>query len=209
MQRSSSTHWLIRGLLICGLAGLILAGYAWIRIGSASAVGFHGTVYPDSPRAPDFALVDHRGESATLSTFEGSAVLLFFGFTRCPDVCPLTLARLARVVRERNYSPDQVRVLLVTVDPDYDSPERLAEYLAPHGPSFVGLTGPTRDVETMLAAYGAYAERRHSHDGAETIAHTGIVFAIDAAGRLRAVLHPEELLETLDEDVETLVRLSS
>lgn len=209
MRSSNSTNWLISGLMAFGLAGLMLAGYAWIRMGSASGREFHGTVYPDSPPAPDFALVDHRGEPVTLSDFEGRAVLLYFGFTRCPDVCPLTLTRLARVVREKDYSPEQVRVLLVSVDPTYDTPERLAEYLAPHGPSFIGLTGSTEDIDEMLTAYGAYAEARDSHDGSATIAHTGIVFGIDAAGRLRALLHPEETIEILGEDVENLVALSS
>ena len=209
MQHSGSMNWMIRGLMICGLAGLMLAGYAWTRLGAASPEAFHGTAYPDSPPAPDFALIDHRGESVTLSDFEGGAVLVFFGFTRCPDICPLTLTRLARVVRERGYSPEQIRVLLVSVDPTYDSPERLAEYLAPHGPAFAGLTGSVDTIQEVLTAYGAYAERRRSDEGVETIAHTGLVFAIDAAGRLRALLHPEESVESLGEDVETLVALSS
>ncbi len=210
MQRGKSLDWLIRGLMIVGVAGLLLAGYSWFRITDASPAEFHGTAYPDAPPAPDFTLIDERGEASSLSDHRGRTVLIFFGFTRCPDVCPLTLARLANVIRANDLTPDRIRVLLVSVDPEYDTPERLREYIAPHGPSFTGLTASVEEIEAVMADYGAYAAAEHSHDGAAPdIAHTGLVFGIDTAGRLRALLHPEESIETLEADVRTLLALEN
>src|SRR5690606_10195262 len=106
----------VRLLLICGLTGLAVAGFAATQFArGGSAPQFHGTPYPDSPPAPDFTLTDHEGGRTTLSGLQGGAVLLFFGFTNCPDVCPLTLASLARVIEAEVLEPRDVRVLLVTV----------------------------------------------------------------------------------------------
>lgn len=170
---------------------------------------FNGTPYPDAPDAPDFALVDHTGETTRLSDFEGKAIFLFFGFTRCPDVCPLTLAKLSRLLEAEGLSPEQVRILLVTVDPEHDTPERLATYLSGFGPWVTGLTGDEDTIRGILADYGVHATPTHGSHGETAIAHTTQVFGIDRAGRLRVLMHPEERDEIVTADIRALVRIRS
>jgi protein SCO1 len=198
----------VRALLVVWVLAFVVAGYAWTRV-SPSKHTFHGTEYPDSPLAPDFALIDHRGEAATLSAQRGRAVLLFFGYSRCPDVCPLTLSRLSRVLRDAGIGPDRLRVLLVTVDPEFDAPQILAQYIEPFGPSFEAITGTRQQIDAVLAEYGVFAEAGHGHDGSSTLAHTSVVFAVDSTGRLRALIHPEEAAEIVTADIQTLLRLGN
>lgn len=194
----------LRTLLAIGICSLALAGFAAYQLHGTPR--FHGTVYPDSPPAPGFTLLDHRGEELSLEEHRGRAVLLFFGFTRCPHICPLTLARLSRVVEEAGLTAEQVAILLVTVDPEHDTPARLAGFIAPFGPNVSALTGETAVVREILAEYGVYAERVAGHSGAEELAHTTQVFGIDAAGRLRVLIHPDQPLDVLDNDIRALLR---
>src|SRR5207247_1011465 len=87
----------------------------------------------------DFKLVDHNGKSRTLADFRGKAVVLFFGYTQCPDACPTTMAELAAVMRELGADADRVQVLFVTVDPERDTPELLSQYVPAFNPTFLGL----------------------------------------------------------------------
>jgi protein SCO1/2 len=196
----------VRLLLICGFTALAVAGFAATRV-SGGDPDFHGTPYPDAPAAPDFTLTDHDGAVRRLSDFEGAAVLLFFGFTECPDVCPLTLATLARVIEAEDLSPEDVRILLVTVDPVNDTPERLREYVASFGPSTVGLTGSAEELQAVQAAYGVYAVEMPDHGGTPTLAHTTQVFGIDKGGRLRVLIHAENGDEVVRDDLRELLRV--
>ncbi|HSR41858.1 MAG TPA: SCO family protein [Longimicrobiales bacterium] len=129
---------------------------------------------PDDPHvlpgpwpAPTARLTDHRGREVELpGDFEGVTVV-FFGYTSCPDVCPLTLAELARVAdRLPADLARRFRTVLVTVDPARDTPERLADYLARFDTSFVGLTGTEEELEQVASAWGAWAERAGTVPGA-------------------------------------------
>ncbi|MDR0786611.1 MAG: SCO family protein [Gemmatimonadota bacterium] len=195
---------LVVALLTLGLFSLGIAGLAAVKLGVIGGSRFYGTPYPDSPVAPEFTLTDHRGEQSSLSDFRGRTVLLFFGFTRCPDVCPLTLDRLSQVLDETDLGPDRVAVLLVTVDPEYDSPERLADYVAHFGPSVTGLTADRTTLEAVYVAYGVYAREMPGHDGEAVLAHNPQVFGIDADGRLQVLIHPEDPAEQVGSDIRKL-----
>jgi protein SCO1 len=192
-------------LAALGVAGFLVALVAATQLAGADPA-FNGTTYPDAPEAPEFTLVDHSGREITLSAQRGTPVLLFFGFTRCPDVCPLTLRRVTRVLEEAQLE-DRIRLFLITVDPEHDTPERLAEYVEGFGPAVTGLTG-TRDVlEPLMASYGVYARDAEMHDGRATLAHSSFVFGIDRAGRLRVLLHADEPDDLTERDLRTLLRL--
>ncbi|RMH22422.1 MAG: SCO family protein [Gemmatimonadetes bacterium] len=152
---------LVTGLLL----GLGAVGI-WITRAAPgpSAVSF--TPAPERP-APAFTLTAHSGERVRLDDFRGRGVVLFFGYTHCPDVCPLTLAHLTRGLADLGEGAGDVQVLFVTVDPARDTPDRLAEYLASFDPRIVGLTGSPAEVERVLSAYGVAAEAilRHGEDG--------------------------------------------
>jgi protein SCO1 len=198
---------LVRTLLALSLLATVVMGISAARLAARSSGGFSGTVYPDAPPAPEFTLTDHRGEPRSLSDFRGRAVLLFFGFTRCPDVCPMTLAKLSRVLAEAGLPAGRVQILLITVDPEHDTPDRLAAYVQAFGDSVVGLTGGPHALRQLFAAYGVYAEPAIGHHGDETIAHTTLVFGIDRSGRLRVLIRPDEPGHIVEGDIRSLLRL--
>jgi protein SCO1 len=194
-------------LSLVGFTSLALAAVAAVQLGRTSPVTFNGTPYPDAPIAPAFTLIDHTGNSASLEDYRGRAVLLFFGFTECPDVCPITLSKLDRLIREEDIPEDELAVLMVSVEPETDTAERLADYVTAIGPSITGLTGTREEIEAVLGQYGAYAEPSSDHEGRPMIAHTALIFGIDPAGRLQVLLHGEDPDRELIEDIEKLVRL--
>lgn len=194
--------------LLLALAGALALGLTVAvaaRLAAPSEPSFHGTAYVPYEPAPEFRLVAHTGRPATLADFRGSAALLFFGFANCPDVCPLTLARLQRVVGTLGDDAERVRVLLVTVDPARDTPEALARYVAPFGPHVHGLTGDSATLAAVRAAYGVYAGAHPVQHGI-SITHTPSVFGVDARGRLRVLLSLEQSDEELADDVRALIR---
>jgi protein SCO1/2 len=142
----------------------------------------------DPPRvAPDFELQGSHGAPVTLSQFRGKVVILEFGFTHCPGVCPVTLANLARVFEKLGPAAAEVQVVFVTVDPERDSLQRLKEFLAFFNPAFVGVTGTAQQLEAVRQSYGVTATRAPSANkklGYE-VHHSSSLYLIDRAGKLR------------------------
>jgi protein SCO1 len=174
----------------------------------ASAPQLKGTVLEPALPAYDFTLTDQTGQPFTLSEQQGKVVLIFFGFASCPDICPVELANLAAVTRELGAEADAVEVAMVTVDPERDTPERLATYVSAFHPDFIGLHGDPETLAPIIKAYGVYAERRDLPDSAlgYTIDHSGFVYAIDKAGRWRALYAHGTPVADIAGDVRTLVR---
>ncbi|HEX8430243.1 MAG TPA: SCO family protein [Longimicrobium sp.] len=194
-------------VLACALvlAGAIGAGIRHVRAGSAS---FHGTTYDEVSAAPDFALVDHNGRPVTLASYRGHPVLMFFGFTHCPDVCPLTLNKIQRSLRDTGA--EDVRVLLITNDPARDTPAVLRDYTARFGTQVIGLTGDSVALERARAGYGAFfmAPAAHQHGAAAPMmSHSSVVYGIDRAGNLQVVIPEGVKQENLTDDVRALARL--
>ena len=178
---------------------LLLAGCA-----AEGAPRFHGTTLENPAPAPSFALTAHTGAPANLYNFRGQPVLLFFGFTHCPDVCPLTLTRLSRVLEAVGPRGDRVHVLLVTVDPARDTPAVLADYVRRFGPQVTGLTGNPEALAGVRNAYGVHTQHGGMHPG---ISHTDAIYGIDRQGNLRVVIAPDAPEEQMRDDVRTLLRL--
>lgn len=197
----------IRILLGVGCFALGAAAFADVQL-SRSGPDFHGTAYPDTPRAPAFRLTDHLGRPAALEDFAGHPVLLFFGFTECPDFCPLTLARLSEITREDRDLAD-VRILLVTVDPETDTPAKMAAYVEGFGAPVTGLTGTPAELAPVYQGYGVYAQETAGHGGGMTLAHTPVVFGIDRAGKIQVLIHPDERRELVAEDIRKLARIGA
>lgn len=133
------------------------------------------TIYPQARTLSEFRLLDQQGEFFTKVDFQGSWNLVFFGFTHCPDICPLTMAELAQFYAGLDFNQDvKPRVLLVTVDPDQDNPASMAAYLANYNEEFIGLSGDPEQISQLAAqlyvGYGdavdsAAATASHEHDG--------------------------------------------
>jgi protein SCO1/2 len=137
--------------------------------------------------APDFAVLGSDGAPLILSHYRGKVVVLAFGYTHCPNVCPVTLAILAQAHRKLGALGSQVQVLYLTVDPERDSAERLKQYLAAFDPAFVGGTGSAAQMAAVRKSYGVTAEKVGS--GSDyAVAHSSFVYLITREGRLRALM---------------------
>jgi len=141
---------------------------------------------PKPNLAPDFTLTDQTGRPFTLSAQRGVPVVLFFGYTHCPDTCPTTLAKLAQAVRS-SAAPRDVRVAFVTVDPARDSPNALARYLHVFDPRFTGLTGTFNMLDPVYSAYHVWREDVPvNHAGSDySVAHGAALYFIGRSGAIR------------------------
>ncbi len=150
---------------------------------------FAGTVFTDPGPAPALQLTAAGGERVGLDDFRGKVVLLYFGYTSCPDVCPTTLAALADAVEQLGSRGDEVQVVMVTVDPERDTPELLADYVAHFDPGFVGLGGTPSEIAAAAADFGIYYQKGEGTvDTGYEVDHTSQVMLIDPEGRYREVL---------------------
>lgn len=165
---------------------------------------FHGMVLQASDPAPDFTLTAHTGAPGSLSDYRGKYVILYFGYTFCPDVCPLTLAELGRAMR---LLPEEkaanIQMLMVTVDPARDTPERLAQYVPAFYPTFIGLSGSEEEIANAATPLGIFYER-HEVEGASgyLMDHTASVTLLDDQGRVRLIWPFETSAEFMAEDLD-------
>lgn len=155
----------------------------------------------------DFHLVDQNGKPRSLADFRGKVVLLFFGYTHCPDVCPTTLGKLALARKSLGADAKRVQVLFVTVDPVRDTPQRLAEFLHRFDPTFLGLWGNEAAIAQTARAFKISYNVQHgdTHDK-ETVAHSAGVYAFDPYGRLRLYIDPGKSPSDIAHDVELLLK---
>lgn len=149
--------------------------------------GFAAHVY-DPPRAiSDFTLTDQNDESFRLSDTNGTVRLLYFGYTNCPDICPTTLLTWKQVREELGDDADDVTFVMVTVDPEHDTPDVLKRYVTAFHPSFIGLTGSIEQLTRVWAEFGVQVQKEPMPESAAgySVGHTASVFALDREGRLR------------------------
>lgn len=186
-RRDRNIKLTVFGLVL--LIGVIVAGFVYQvqkpRVMTPSELKINGAFMFDTPRAlPDFALVDHRGEPFTGASLEGQWTLVFFGFTYCPDICPTTMAFLARFMGELEGLPEHAdtRVVMVSVDPARDTPERLAEYVPYFDPSFTGVTGEFLDIHRFATALNTPFRKVPGEDENYLVDHSANVVLINPRG---------------------------
>lgn len=191
-----------RALVVLG--GLLLLQPAL----AGEAAEFKSGVFDPPRMAPDFTLQGSNGAPVTLSQFRGKVVILEFGFTHCPGVCPVTLANLARVFEKLGLASAEVQVVFVTVDPERDSLQRLQEFLKFFNPTFVGATGTNPQLEAVRQAYGVTATRAPSANkklGYE-VHHSSSIYLIDRAGKLRLQTPFGKPVDDIVHDLRLLLR---
>ncbi len=134
----------------------------------------------------EFQLTDYNGTPRTLADFKGKAVVLFFGYTHCPDICPATMAEVADAMQKLGNDARRVQVLFVTVDPERDTPEVLKQYLATFNPSFLGLHGDAGITQKIAGEFKIVYQKR-AGDSADhhTVDHSAGVYIFDPKGQLR------------------------
>jgi protein SCO1/2 len=197
-----------RKTLWVGILSLLAVGAAALIFVFTNPVSFRGTSYGEPyPQAADFELTKSNGETFRLSEQEGKIVLLFFGYTACPDVCPTTLAELRVLMEELGDKTEQVQVVFVSVDPERDTPEKIQEYVEHFNADFIGLTGAPEDLQIIWDDYGVFRERVESESAfGYIINHTARTYLIDQDGNLRLSFGFQTPVEDMVHDIEILLK---
>jgi protein SCO1/2 len=168
---------------------------------------FHGMVLQSPEPAANFTLTSHLGQPVSLSDFKGQLVLLYFGYTTCPDVCPTTLAELKQARQLLGKRSDEVQVLMVTVDPERDTVPVLADYMTHFDPSFIGLTGTPEEIAEIATYYGVFYERKESESAlGYLVDHTATVMVVDRDGYLRMIYPYGTKFEDITADLDYMLK---
>jgi protein SCO1/2 len=168
---------------------------------------FRSTDITGADYGKSLALTDHRGKARRLEDFRGKAVVLFFGFTQCPDVCPTTLADMAQVMRVLGPLAERVQVLFVTVDPERDTQEVLAKYVPAFDARFLGLRGDLDETRAAAMEFKVYFEKRPGKTPGEySIDHSAQTYVFDPEGRLRLFVRHARIAQDLAADLRTLLQ---
>jgi len=156
----------------------------------------------------DFQLTDHTGKARTLADFKGKAVVLFFGYTNCPDVCPTTMVKLAQAMEKLGKDSERVQVLMVTLDPKRDTQEVLSKYVPAFHPSFLGLTGNEQQVDAAAKEFKVIRVlQKPNENGFYTVDHSGQTYAFDTQGRLRLFFRDAQPVDDIVKDLQTLLKI--
>jgi protein SCO1/2 len=199
-----------RKILIVGRVSFLLIGLVTVGVALfGKPDNFRGTAYVEPyPPASDFALTRGDGSSFQLSAMRGDIVLLFFGYTSCPDVCPTTLAGLNQALEKIGEDDAaRVKVIFVTVDPDRDTPERIQTYVNHFNPGFIGLSGAETDLSKVWNEYGVIREIVDGPSAAGYIVdHTARVTMIDGDGNLRVSFGFDSPLDDIVHDLKLILK---
>ncbi len=188
------------GAVLVGLAAVIIYAFAQPYV-------MHGSVIEPAQLAPSISLPASDGTTYNLDQQKGKLVLLFFGYTYCPDVCPATMAQLRQVMTAMGDQAKSVQVVFITVDPQRDTTDQLKRYLAAFGPNFVGLSGTMDQLDPVWKEYGVYREIQPA--GATenyTVAHSALVYVIDKKNQLRMTYPFGADGESIRQDLEHLLK---
>jgi len=196
-------------ILWVGLSSLaVVALVTLLTMLFAKSASFRGTAYNEPyPAAPQIELIRSNGDAFRLSDQKGKIVLLFFGYTSCPDVCPTTLAELKLVTDDLGDKTKLVQVVFVSVDPKRDTPEKIQEYVDHFNKGFVGLSGSIDELEAVWKDYGVFREEVQSDSAFGYIVnHTARVYLIDMDGNLRLSYGFQTPVEDILNDLELLLK---
>lgn len=173
-----------------------------------SRPSFKNTDISGADYGKDFVLTDHTGKTRRLADFRGKVVVMFFGFTRCPDVCPITLAELKAVKERLGDDGNRFQVLFVTVDPERDTQKLLADYVPAFDPSFLGLYGDSAATAKVAKEFKVFYQKAPGKTpDSYTVDHTAGSYVFDPQGRLRLFARYGNA-ENLEADIRTLLRTS-
>jgi len=194
----SKRFWIATGFMAVVMVGLV----TW-NVMEAWAYRFQGAEIIPAAKVPLFSLTDQVGEVFRISDQQGKLVLLTFGYTTCPDVCPVTLAEFHKIRMGLGETADQILFVFVSVDPERDTPEILREHLANFDPAIIGLTGDRSQLSAVWSDYGITVEQ-HNEDSMAgyLVDHTARSFLIDQEGYLRLTYpfgtQPEVILDDIE-----------
>ena len=192
--------------LAVGLGVALAAAFWFLVLPRFQPHVFSGTVIQSETPAPPVELLTSTGGRASLEAFEDKLVVLYFGYTFCPDVCPTTLSTLKKAVDKLGRDAEDVQVVMVSVDPQRDTPEILADYLAYFDPTFVGMTGTEDEIASIATVYGVYFKAREgSVDTGYLVDHSAHLMVVDRDGYLKLLLPPDLTVDQIADDLEYLL----
>lgn len=197
-------------VLILGLGVALVLGTAACQ----QEQSFNGTVVDPPEPAPELPGVNWDGEPFRLSERQGKVTVLFFGYTFCPDICPMTLTKMRRVEEGLGSKADDLEVVFVSVDPNRDSVEKLSQYVPNFDESFYGVRLTFDELEQVKEDFGItvqYSQPKHGpgSDSYYYVDHTGTYFVLDREGRMRLEYPPTAEPEDMVPDIETLIDASA
>jgi protein SCO1 len=198
LQLSSPRFW---SIIICSLALATLVAAA----GCDRGTRFKSTDITGADYGRTLELTDHNGRSRSLADWRGKAVVVFFGFTHCPDVCPTTLADVSQAIKQLGPDAQRIQVLFVTVDPERDTQEALGKYVTAFDPGFIGLYGDAAATQRAAKEFKVYYEKRKTDTG-YSVDHSAQSYVIDPQGRLRLFVRHDRIGADLADDLRTLLK---
>jgi protein SCO1/2 len=185
---------------------LLFLTLALLLAGCDSRPQFGNTDISEADYARDFALTDHTGKPRTMADFRGKAVVIFFGYTQCPDVCPTTMTGMTEAMKLLGEDATKVQVLFVTVDPERDTQQLLAQYVPVFHPSFLGLYADPQTIAKTAQAFRVfYKKQPGSTPTTYTVDHTAGSYVYDLQGRLRLYIKHGEKPEVIAKDLKLLI----
>jgi len=199
-----------------GLRNIFIAIVAVFAIGMGAWLSYQLAVPPPTPRSatvlpataplPDFALLDQHGNAATRDTFHGQWDLVFFGFTNCPDVCPLTLQALASARKELLESDQDPlpRIVLVSVDPERDTPAVMNAYVSSFSNDILGVTGDLEELQKLTKGLGIFFAKSFAEDGNYSMDHSAAVLVINPEAELHSLFSAPHSIEDFVHDLPIL-----
>lgn len=173
---------------------------------SKAPVAFLNTDLTGATFGRHLSLTDHQGQPRTLDDFRGKVVVLFFGYTSCPDICPSTLARLAEVMKVLGADAGKVQILFVTLDPERDSAERLKDFVPWFNPTFLGLRGDKEQIKAVQEEFRIFSARKEV--GSELgyiLDHSSGAYVFDPAGKLRLYVKDTSSVADIVSDIRQLL----
>ena len=190
----------------------ILLGTFAIILGLATGIyffrphTFHGTVIQSPETSYDFTLTGGNGD-VSLSDFRGKLVLIYFGYTFCPDICPATLGNVNQALKQIGSKAEDIQLIMVSLDPQRDTPEKLEQYVAHFNPTFIGITGTQEQVDTVTSLYGIFYEKKEGSEATSyLIDHTATLMVIDREGYLKLVFPFGVTADEIADDLKYMLR---
>ena len=198
-QKSLTRRTVLTTALALGVTTLVTAC-------GDSKPAFKGSDISGTKLGRDWTLTGMDGKTYTLQSFAGKVVLVLLGFTQCPDVCPTSLAELAQVMKLLGTEADRVQVLMISVDPERDTPDVLRAYVSGFDPRFLGLTGTAEQVKQAASSFKAYYAKAPTSNGGYSVDHSASFYLLDTKGEARVLLSNSMGAEAIAQDIRTLLR---
>ena len=199
-------------MVVKALRSAFLLLFVLVLCSCAPKPTFNGVDITGADYANGFVFKDQEGRPRTLDSFKGKVVALFFGYTQCPDVCPTTMSEFAQIKSALGESGSKLQILFVSVDPERDTPDVLKAYMANFDPSFLGFSPAPSELEQIAKSFKIYYKRvlsTSSNPKIYTVDHSAGTYLFDSQGRIRLFIRYGTPVDSLKQDINTLLKEDS